>query len=233
MVSRPDIANALAQAAREINAPRDIGATLDAIVETARGSLPGIDHVGITLAHRDGTMETVAATDQLVWDLDAVQYKFGEGPCVHAIETADVIVVENASQESRWPRFMAEAVQRGLRAQMGIRLYTDEKTLGGLNMYSLECDTFEPGTQELAELFATHAALALGRARIEDELTTALNTRGLIGQALGLLMARYHMDNERAFQYLVRVSSHSNMKLRDVAAEVVEQHLARIQPSED
>jgi AmiR/NasT family two-component response regulator len=70
-------------------------------------------------------------------------------------------------------------------------------------------------------LFAVHAALALGRARRESQLSEALATRKVIGQAIGLLMARYRINEERAFQFLVRASSTSNTKLRDIAREVV------------
>jgi AmiR/NasT family two-component response regulator len=77
----------------------------------------------------------------------------------------------------------------------------------------------------MAALFAAHAGLALGRAQREDQLRTALASRQLIGQAVGIIMERYRMDETRAFDYLARVSSHGNIKLREVAREVVDQHL--------
>jgi GAF domain-containing protein len=225
MAHRPDIAGALAQAAREIGSARDLSTTLDAIVHTALASLPGVDHVGISIAHKGGRgrIETVAATDQLVWELDALQYELGEGPCVYAIEEAAVSVAEHAHHEQRWPRYIPEAVKRGLRAQMGLRLYVDGKTLGGLNLYSVEAEQFQPDTAHLAELFATHAALALGKAREHETLNAALATRADVGKAVGILMMKYGLTDERAFEYLIRVSSHSNVKVRDVAAEVVAQ----------
>src|SRR5690606_1122688 len=100
---------------------------------------------------------------------------------------------------------------------MGLRLFTEQATLGGLNLYSTQTDTIDPDVQHVAELFATHAALALGRARHVEDLNTALQTRKVIGQAIGIVMERYQLDEDRAFQFLVRVSSHSNVKLRDVA----------------
>src|ERR1700712_1074524 len=92
---RPDIAASLAKIAREINAPRDLGSTLQAIVDSAKQSLPGIDHVGITFVHSSGEMETMAATGDLVWDLDKIQYEFHDGPCVQAIRAATVVKVED------------------------------------------------------------------------------------------------------------------------------------------
>ncbi|GAB2752533.1 ANTAR domain-containing protein [Nocardioides pakistanensis] len=106
---------------------------------------------------------------------------------------------------------------------MGLRLFADGQTLGGLNLYSTEGESIDPEVRQVAELLAAHAALALGRARREEGLSSALTNRRVIGQAIGIVMERYQMDEDRAFQYLVRVSQHSNIKLRDVARELVDQ----------
>ena len=218
----PDILAALRKVAQEMDQPQALQTTLDTIVETAALSLPGIDHVGITIAGRDGQMETKAGTDPLVWELDELQYRLGEGPCVHAIGVEPVITVEWARSDERWPRFMALAVGKGLRSQIGMRLYTERETLGGLNMYSTSSDTIDPDVTHMAELFAAHASLALGHARREEQLSTALSTRKVIGQAIGILMERYDLDEDGAFAYLTRVSSRTNVKLRLVAQQIVE-----------
>jgi GAF domain-containing protein len=224
MATRPDIVSALAKAARQIYSAPDLPTTLDTIAQVARLALPGIDHVGISITHRNGRVETVAATDQLVWDLDQLQYELGEGPCLEAIRETAIVHVDNiAAHESQWPRFVPRATALGLRAQMGIRLYVDEQTLGGLNLYATQNDRIDPDVRQAAELFATHAALAMGRVRREENLNSALYTRKVIGQAIGILMERYELDEDRAFQYLTRVSQHSNVKLRDVAVEIVQQ----------
>ena len=95
-----------------------------------------------------------------------------------------------------------------------MRLYTERETLGGLNMYSTSSDTIDSAAVHMAELFAAHASLALGHARREEQLSTALLTRKVIGQAIGILMERHGLDEDGAFAYLTRVSSHSNVKLR-------------------
>jgi GAF domain-containing protein len=223
MVQRPDIAEALAHVARHINQTRSLESTLDTIVDTAVRSLEGMDHVGITIAYRDGRMATRAASDRLVTVLDQLQYDLGEGPCVHAIHHEPVTRIEHAVHEVRWPRFIPAAVGHGLRSQLGLRLYAERETLGSLNMYSTTVDVIDPDVQHMAELFAAHASIALGRARRDEDLTAALLTRKVIGQAIGILMERYDLDEDRAFAYLTRVSSRSNVKLRDVAKEIVDQ----------
>jgi GAF domain-containing protein len=215
------LAAALTEAARTLHAPRSLEESLDAIVEAARNTVPGFDHVGVSVTHSNGKIETMAGTDQLVWELDDLQYRLGQGPCVAAIRSDRVTLVEHAQHEQRWPKYIPQAVKMGLRAQLGLRLYTEEGTLGGLNLYSTENDTVDPNAVEIAELFAAHAAIALGRSRYEHDLNQALLARKTIGQATGILMERYGIDDDRAFHFLIRASSSSNVKLREVAKEVV------------
>ena len=222
-----DVARALADASRTINSPRTLGDTLDAIVHAAKASVPGFEHVGISIVHGKDRIETKAATGQLVWELDDLQYSLMEGPCVSALFDAPTVTAPHLRHEQRWPRYVPEAVRHGVRSQMGYRLYVDGHTMGGLNFYSTESDTLEDGACEVGELFAIHATVALGRAMEEDNLNLALTTRGLIGQAVGLTMARFEISSDRAFQFLVRASSTSNIKLRDIAEEVVNEANAR------
>jgi GAF domain-containing protein len=196
---RPDISAALLTVAHELTEPRELQTVLDTIVETAAHSLAGIDHVGITVANRDGHMETMPGTDPIVWELDRLQYELGEGPCVHAITADPVTTVEWAGRDRRWPRFMPLAVAAGLRSQSELRLFTERETLGGLNLYSTSSDTLDPDAVHLAELFAAHASLALGHARREEQLGAAVLTRKVIGQAIGIIMERYALTKDGAF----------------------------------
>jgi GAF domain-containing protein len=220
--SSEEIAVALTEAAKAINGHRTLEETLDAIAQAALRSVPGFNHVGISITHRDGKIETMAGTDQFVWDIDDLQYRLGEGPCVDSIRREPVVVLEHVRHEQRWPRYIPRAVAAGLRAQLGLRLYTDEETLGGLNLYSTESATIDPDALQVAELFASHAAIALGRAQHEHQLNEALMSRKVIGQAIGIVMERYQISEDRAFHFLVRASSTSNTKLRAVAQEVVD-----------
>lgn len=215
------IAHALTEAAKLMNAPPTLEETLDAISHAALSTVPGFTHVGISITHRDGTIETKSATDQLVWELDEVQYELREGPCYDSIRGCGITVVPHARRDQRWPRYMPEAVKRGLRAQLAVGLYSDRDSLGGLNLYSTESEEIEEDAIGIAELFAAQAAIALGRSRQEFQLNEALESRKVIGQALGLIMQKYEMNEDRAFQFLIRASSTSNTRVRDVAAELV------------
>jgi transcriptional regulator with GAF, ATPase, and Fis domain len=215
------VAAALARASESINDSRTFQDTLDAIVHSTRASLPEFGHVSISVRKGGARFETSAGTDQLARELDSIQYDLGEGPCVRAIESEPVVVVQHLRHEQRWPRYVPAAAARGIRSQVAVRLFTDSKHIAGLNLYSTACDEVDVCSAETAQLFATHAAIILGHAQHEDQLNQALQTRKVIGQALGIVMERYRIDADRAFQFLARASSSSNIKLRDVAEEIV------------
>jgi GAF domain-containing protein len=224
-----DIGDALAAAARSMNRRGSMDETLQAIVEAARVSLPSFEHVGISTTSRKGKVVTRAATTQQVWDLDALQYALGQGPCVDTLRGEPVVAAPRLRHDQRWPQYVPRAVkEHGLKAQLGLRLYLDEEgTVGGLNMYSTEHDEFAEEDLSIAELFATHAALAFGRAREVDNLTQALRSRTVIGQAIGLVMAQYGIGEDAAFAFLRRASSHGNIKLHDIAQDIVDEANAR------
>ena len=219
--SRLAAASALAHAAITINRSGTLDETLDSIVLATRSSLPEFDHVSVSERHRDGTIETKVGTDQLVWELDALQYDLNEGPCVQALEAEPVVVVEHLRHDQRWPRYIPAAARKGVRCQVGVRLFSAGNHVGGLNLYSTDHDEVTPETVSTARLLAIHAGIVLGHVQHAHELNRALETRKTIGQAIGIVMERYRIDEDRAFQFLVRASSSSNIKLRDIADEVV------------
>lgn len=216
-----DVAAAMAGAAQAINTPGSLDETLDAIVRAAQQTVPGFEHVGISITHGSGEIETRAGTGQLVWEVDDRQYKLRQGPCYDAIRNGGVTIMDDTETEERWPDYVGEVRKLGLRAQMGLQLYTEEGALGGLNFYSREAGV-DPDAVQLAELFAAHAAIALGRARHEHQLKESVASRQAIGTAVGIVMERYQISEDRAFRFLVRASSTSNIKLRALAQELVE-----------
>jgi GAF domain-containing protein len=223
-----DLGTVMATAARELNTKPGVDETLDMIVKTAQHSLPGFGEIGISTIDRDGNVTTRARTSELVDELDQLQYQLGEGPCVDTLRSENVVVVPNLRHDQRWPRYVRPAVELGLKSQLAVRLFLDSQgTLGGLNLYSTESEDIHPEAENIAELFAAHAAIALGHAREVDGLNQALATRKVIGQAIGMLMAQYNLTDDAAFGLLVRTSSHNNVKLRDIAAMMVDEANSR------
>jgi GAF domain-containing protein len=218
------ITAAIAEAARLIGRETSEEETLQAIVRAARQSLPDFDHIGITTIDRHGTPTTRALIGDLVQPMDALQYELREGPCYDTLRGEAVVTAPRLRHDQRWPNFVPRAVQMGLRSQLAVKLFLDQEgTLGGLNLYSTSSDDIDRDAEQVAELFAAHAAVALGVAHERAGLNLALQSRKVIGQALGILMERYQMDEDRAFAFLARASSHGNTKLRDVAQQLVDE----------
>lgn len=235
-MSVTDLSSALANAIRTIDAARDIETALQAITESAVISLPGVQHAGISLLRKSG-IETRGATSELPRQLDDLQFKFQEGPCYDAMleGTPDVLVSNDIRHDQRWPQYVPEAVKLELKAQLGVRLFNADGVHGALNLYSTEGDTIPDETVDMATLYAANAAVVLGRVLLEENLRAAMATRTVIGVATGLVMGRYGVTQEQAFQYLTRISQDTNTKLRVVAEQVVDgaADLAATSVSED
>jgi GAF domain-containing protein len=210
----------MGEVARTLNQPSTVEEQLELVLHAAADTIDGVDAASISVLHRDGRVETLVGTDPLVFTLDQAQYDLNEGPCLEALRGEPFQRVDDMPQERRWPGYAKTAVAEGVCSQMAVELYADERSIGGLNLYSRHSHAFDEDTRHTAWLFATHAALAMGRTRQTQELNEALTTRKSIGQAIGILMHRFELDEDRAFQFLVRISRNSNKKLRDVAREI-------------
>jgi hypothetical protein len=210
----------LAQRLAKTLTPGDLDHTLSRITAAAVESLPDTDYASITILHADGHLETVAPTDDLLWGVDAAQYELREGPCYEAAADAVHIASPDLAHDERFPRYAASAVAAGIRAQAGIALFNAPKSRGALNLYARELGAFrELGA--LGELFRHQAAMAIDYAREIHNLREAVRTRTMIGTAVGIVMERYHLTDERAFAFLTRVSQDGNVKLREVARRLI------------
>jgi len=214
------LAAVLSSIARQLQAEPGVEATLNAIVKAALDHIAGAERAGISLVTR-GVIHTVAPTDDLVTEIDRLQYETNEGPCVDAIDQHDTFVTGDLAAEKRWPRFAPEAVGRGIRSMLSYRLFVTETTMGALNLYSSQPDAFDPSAMDEGQLFASHAAVALIGAQHEAQLEAAIESRDLIGMAKGILMHQHDVDPATAFRLLTEASQASNMKLRDIAAWLV------------
>ncbi|WP_445259015.1 ANTAR domain-containing protein [Nocardioides aurantiacus] len=223
-----DIARAIGRAAQQMGQATSVEEVLELIASSAAETLPAFDHVGVSTVEMRGEVQTRAATSDLVVELDRLQYRLSEGPCVDSLAGEDVVAAPDIEQDQRWPRYVPQAVERGLRSQLAVRLHlADRGTTGGLNLYSTTTDRIDPAEVSSAGLFAVHAALALGRAMESEALTAAVVTRQVIGQAIGILMERYQIDEKGAHAFLWRASSRGNVRVRDIAQRLVDEAASR------
>ncbi|MCF6746267.1 GAF and ANTAR domain-containing protein [Blastococcus sp. KM273128] len=200
----------------------DVEATLQAITHAAVGSVPGAEQSGITLVTDRRRVESRAPTGDLPNQIDSLQERLGEGPCLDAVFEQSTVRIEDIEVEQRWPRFADEAAGLGVRSMLSFQLFVTGSTLGALNLYSSGPRAFGEESESVGLVFASHAAIALVSAQHEQHLRAALASRDLIGQAKGILMNQFRLTADQAFQVLVRASSHTNRKLVDIAEEVCE-----------
>ncbi|MFI7062339.1 ANTAR domain-containing protein [Kribbella sp. NPDC050124] len=202
--------------------PRALDETLSNITQAAVELLPVVQYASITVLHEDERLETVAPTHELLLPLDAAQYELREGPCYQAAQDSVHIISPDLAVDQRFPKYGSIAVAAGIRAQAGLRLFDAPKANGALNLYAHDAGAFED-FESLAALFAHQSATAIEYAREIDNLEEAVRTRTTIGQAIGIVMERYKMPEQRAFAFLARLSQTSNTKLRQIAQEIVDQ----------
>jgi transcriptional regulator with GAF, ATPase, and Fis domain len=203
---------------RKLGRPTSRDKTLELIVVGAVSAVPGADYAGVSRGRRGrGAFTAVSSQDAPAKVLDDLQAELAEGPCVDAIWEAPKVYAPSLDNEDRWPRYAAKAVELGVHSSLSLRLYVEGDTLGALNLYAEKTDAFGPDSFALAELFSSHAALALTGADRTAGLQEALSTRDLIGQAKGILMQRFGIDAQRAFAMLVQASQQTNRRLADVA----------------
>lgn len=202
--------------------PRALDDTLRNITTAAVELLPEVEYASITILHQDQRLETVAPTNDLLLPVDAAQYELREGPCFMAAEDSVHVISPDLATDKRFPKYADVALAAGIRAQAGLRLFDAPKANGALNLYALEVGAFE-NFESLAALFAHQSATAIEYAREIQNLEEAVRTRTTIGQAVGIVMERYKLPEQRAFAFLTRLSQTSNTKLRRIAQDIVDQ----------
>lgn len=215
------LAHDMGAVARTLEASHSFQDTLDAIVMTARDTVPGATDVSISIVHKDRRVATAAATGDRALRIDDIQYELDEGPCLDTLHHQRPVEVDDLHDPHRWPAFSAAIADIGVRSRMAFLLYTSVDNLGALNCYSDRADVFDREAEQAAQLFATHAGIAFGQARTEHQLHQGLASRKMIGQAIGIVMERFHIDEDHAFQFLVRRSRDSNVKLAVIASDLV------------
>jgi GAF domain-containing protein len=198
------------------------------VAAVASSVVGGTTECGITL-RRDGGPVTVAASGPRAAALDETQYWASQGPCLQTLRTGEVVELVDARTDRRWPGYLPDAVEAGLRCSLSLPLARGGETFGALNVYGFDAPhTFGPQERRRMELFAAQAAgaLRLATRRAHDtvllaQMEEALGSRTTIDQAMGIIMGRQRCTAAVAFDLLRRESQHSHRRLSEVAADLV------------
>jgi ANTAR domain-containing protein/GAF domain-containing protein len=216
------------EVAASLQLPMDLEATLDRITGSAAETVPGIDHVSISVTTKGGRIQTLAPTHLIATRADELQYELRQGPCYQAVTGEPIVQVDDLASDLRWPEYGPKAAAAfGLGSQLAFQFHAEPHARGALNLYAGQPHQIDVETRQLGAMFARLVAISLGWARHDETLNKALASRAQIGQAVGIVMERYRLDPDRAFAFLVRVSQASNVKLHAVAAGIVADTVTR------
>ena len=228
MNDEPDILeNAVRSLSQLLLAEETLETTHGRVASLACRTLPPCDLASVTMIN-DGRPSTPVKTEPLAADLDSVQYRSRRGPCLEAYQIGKIVREKVSEKADRWPEFSTEARKAGVQSVLAVPLVANGHPLGALNLYSKSSVGYDEAAEETALLFSQQAAIACANAEVywrtytlTEHLREALESRDVIGQAKGILMARRNCTAEAAFEMLRQTSQHRNIKLRDIAEQVV------------
>jgi len=223
-----DLVESLTELARTLTENESVPDTLGSILGLALRSIPGCHAASITIVDAKNQPSTIAATDDRTYEMDRRQYVLHDGPCLDAARRQQVNRWSLQEAEQRWPQFTSLAEEMGLRSYLSAGLGLAGRRLGALNLSSRDADGFSQLDEEMISLFTVPASAAIvvvGRyaeaREMSAQLEHALRSRAVIDQAIGIVMAESRCDADQAFATLSRASNNRNMKLRDLATEIV------------
>jgi GAF domain-containing protein len=220
-VSNTDLALRMAELAR-VTALKKVDDVLADVTATAEELIPGVDAAGVLLVGKAKKYETLAPTSELMFKLDELQMRTGEGPCLQAAVDEVVVRTDDFRNEPRFPHYAPEVVKLGVLSALSFKLYTAGRTAGALNLFGFEPKPWDNEAETIGMVLAAHAAAAILASRGGEQLQSALSTRDRIGQAKGIIMERFKIDDVRAFAMLRQLSQDTNTRLTDVAERVID-----------
>lgn len=186
-------------------------------------------HCAVTLKMRRKPT-TVAGSSTRAVELDELEQAVGDGPCIKALRDMAPVIIDDVFTDARWPELNRKFAEANVRSSLGVPLEISGEGSAALNFFASKPGVFTANVYDKAVGFAAAAhntlhlsvriGAALGRA---EDLEAALQSRTAINLACGVIMAQNRCSQAEAMEILTKVSSHRNQKLRDVAADLIQQ----------
>lgn len=228
-----DLQDSLARLARLGSSQLGLEDLLTRVATYAVQAIPGADGAGLTLLESDRS-NTIVATAPFVSEIDDIQYGLGQGPCVSAAAEAVTVMSGSLGADPRWPNFGGRVARLGVHSVVSLPLITPGGVVGAMNVYAHGKYVFDDRAAELGEFFALPAAIAVQNAqvlaqtrRLAERLQVALDSRGVIDRAVGIMMSRGGSSERDALERLRTLSQHEHRKLTEVARNVVDEAVRR------
>lgn len=219
----------LAEFTRLLLTPYDVHTALGELADRVTEVL-GLAGSGVSLAH-DGRLEFDTAYGPAVAEVERTQERAQVGPCVTAFKTGRVVAVADLSKEShRWPDYCEAAARVGISAvaSLPMQLSEQQPAVGALNLYAEGPRDWSEDDLAAAAVMADMATSYLINAghldkqvKLAEQLQHALDTRVVIEQAKGVLVARHQFTPDRAFERIRRYARSNNLTVVSVADDVV------------
>ena len=204
-----------------------VGEFLDATASSIHQRLGDVAGVAVTTVVSEALM-TLGASSDLAADVDAIQFDVGQGPCLSTLRTGRGFFVADLATDDRWGEYGARAADRGAACCISVPIIVGGGTVAVFKVYGSEPDALSAAQRKLAtsvgQEIAGGFALAVHMTRLAaelDDMTAMIVHRRVIDLALGISMQRGQVDAPTAFTALRIESQHRNVKLHEVAAEVV------------
>ncbi len=233
-----DLQSSLVDLAALVTGARGLPELLQLVAVYAAHAIPGADGAGVTLLRverPDNRVEALAASDPFVAEIDEIQYvTVNEGPCITAALERRTVRSGSLGGEKMWPRFGPRVGRLGIHSALSLPLLLPGQVVGAINVYARGKDVFDDHAQELGELFAAPAAVAVHNAHtlsqaiaLTSQLQTALATRPVIDEAVGLLRSRTGATSQEARERLREMSQREHVKMIDIAQRLVDEAVRR------
>ena len=165
--------------------PTEIGDTLQSVTASAVDLIDGVDCADVLLISGGHPFRSVAATSRLAIEMDDLQWRFRQGPCLDAAVGNPTVLCNDLREDLRWPRFAEAAVAAGIHCLLSFQLFTHNGRMGALNLFGLKPGAFTVEREAVGAMLATHAAIALIADDARLQFQSALASRDIIGQAQG------------------------------------------------
>jgi transcriptional regulator with GAF, ATPase, and Fis domain len=221
------LSEVMIESSRCLIAEQGVEQTLDLLCRRVGEVLP-VRGTGVMLADDRGELRFVAASDDVLCQIESLQIELGEGPCLRAYRTGEQVLAIDLLQSGDFPRFGPRAVDKGLRAVYSFPMTYTTTCIGALNLYGELPVPFDAEDVVVGQALADLAtALVLNLRTVEQasllnrQLQGALDTRVVIEQAKGRLSEQLGVDIEKAFDRLRRYARGRGLRLRDVAERIV------------
>lgn len=184
---------------------------------------------GIMLVAPEGDLRVMASSSEVMRLLELFELQSAEGPCLDCYRTGQPVVNEDlATSNGRWPEFKAEALEAGFHSVHALPMRLRGTVIGALGLFHRGTGEMQQADVAVAQAFADVATIALVQHRaaleaqlVNEQLQYALNSRVVIEQAKGMVAEREGLDMEQAFARLRNHARNHNLRLANVAQDVI------------